>query len=147
MSPVPKYRPLVAADDFLTEADKLLLQRQFEAHDPELIEGLLYRLPPDAKISDILSSYDVTPDGGIKNKDKRPFLHCAHCHTARHWRGFLIELENADKSLALIGEDCGEEQFGLDFRLVENRFNAARGRQGDLRRLIGIRALIPAFEQ
>ena len=147
MSPAPKKWPAIAADDFLTEADRLLLLRDFVAPDPELLLGLLDKLPDNAKIFDILYRYDPTPEGGMRNRHKRPFLHCAHCQGARHWRGFVIQLGDDDESLALIGEDCGEKQFGLDFRRVENDFNADRGRQADLRRLIEIRTLIPAFKQ
>jgi hypothetical protein len=147
MSPAPQIRPRVAADDFLTETDRLLLVREFNSPDPESIPGLLDTLPPDARVLDILSRYDVTPEGGMRNRHKRPFLHCAHCRGARHWRGFVIQLDDANESLALIGEDCGEKQFGLDFRRVESDFNAERGRQADLRRLMEIREQIPAFEQ
>jgi hypothetical protein len=149
MSPALKTnnRPRVSVEEFLTEADRLLLLRDFDAPDPESLPRLLDKLPDNAKILDILFRYGVTPDGGMKNRHKRPFLYCAHCQGERHWRGFVIQLDDDDESLALIGEDCGEKQFGLDFRRVENDFNADRGRQADLRRLIEIRTLIPAFEQ
>jgi len=135
----------VAAEDFLTEADKLLLLRDFNSPDPESIEGLLEKLPADAKVADILFRYDVTPDGGMLNRHVRPFIYCAHCEGARHWRGFVIELEGG--AVALVGEDCGGKQFGAKFRLVESDFYADKGRQDDLHRLIAIRALIPAFEE
>ncbi|HVY41749.1 MAG TPA: hypothetical protein VG966_01870 [Hyphomicrobiaceae bacterium] len=83
----------------------------------------------------------------MKKRHHRPFVHCAHCRAAHHWRGFVIELDDKDRSLALIGEDCGEKQFHLDFRRVERDFNAHRGRQVDLRQVIEIRNLTPAFEQ
>ena len=147
MSPVPKHRPRVSAVGFLTEADRLLLLREFIAPEPESLPSLIKALPVDAKILNILYRYDVTPKGGMKNRHLRPFVHCAHCQSAHHWRGFVIQLDNDDGSLALIGEDCGEKQFDLDFRRVENDFNVHRGRQNDLRRVIEIRSLIPAFEQ
>lgn len=147
MSPAPKYRPRVSADDFLTEADRLLLAREFNAPDPESLPGLLKALPPGAEIHDILYRYDVTPEGGMKNRHRRPFIYCAHCQGAHHWRGFVIQLDDDDASVALIGEDCGEKQFDLHFRLVENDFHAARARQDNLRRVIEIRQLIPAFER
>src|SRR5262249_19165696 len=43
--------------------------------------------------------------------------------------------------------NCGQDQFGIDFRRVERDFHTARNRQSDLQRLINIRALIPAFER
>lgn len=128
--------------DFLSERDRLLLQRKFDVADPESLQGLVARLPDGAEMHDILFRYDVTPAGGMKNM-ARPFVSCAHCHGARHWRGYVIEL--VDDSLALIGEDCGAKQFGIKFNQVESDFHADRSRQSDLRRLIELRQAIPGF--
>jgi hypothetical protein len=146
MSPAPKKRPAPSPEHaFLSERDKLLLVREFDVPQPEALPGLVERLPDNVAMPTILFRYDVTPDGGMKKKDARPFVCCAHCHAARHWRGFVLEL--AEGPLALIGEDCGEKQFGIDFRRVESDFHSARNRQDDLQRLIEIRRLLPAFEQ
>jgi hypothetical protein len=145
MSPAPQYRPRVAADDFLTVADRLLLLREFDAPEPESLPGLVDTLPPGTPTPTILYRYHVRPKGGMQNKHLRPFIRCAHCEGKRHWKGFVIQLD--DGSLALLGHNCGEDQFGIDFRRVEADFHTARNRQADLRRLLEVRRLIPAFEQ
>jgi hypothetical protein len=144
MLPAPKYRRRVPPEEFLTPIDRLLMQRHFDTPDPEELPGLVDKLPDGAAIDGILFRYDVTPDGGMRNRERRPLIHCAHCHGARHWRGFVIELK--DGAMALLGEDCGEKQFGIDFRRVESDFHGARGQQSDLRRVMEIRALLPAAE-
>jgi hypothetical protein len=135
----------LAADDFLTPSDKLLLQREFDAPEPENLPGLVDKLPPGTPLPTILYRYLVRPKGGMQNRHLRPFIRCAHCKGKRHWKGFVIELE--DESLALLGHKCGREQFGIDFRRVEADFHSARNRQDDLKRVIELRALFPAFEQ
>src|SRR5262249_62334742 len=144
MSPAPQYRPSVSAVDFLTEAARLLSLREFEAPEPESLPGLVDRLPPGTPMPTILYRYHVRPKGGMQNKHLRPFIRCAHCQGKRHWKGFVIQLD--DGSLALLGHNCGEDQFGIDFRRIEADFHTARNRQVDLRRLVELRALIPAFE-
>ena len=131
-------------EEFLTPPDRLLMQRQFDTPDPEGLPGLVNKLPEGATVDGILFRYDVTPDGGMRNRERRPFIHCAHCAGARHWRGLVIELK--DGAMALLGEDCGEKQFGIDFRRVESDFHGAWGQQSDLRRVMEIRALLPAAE-
>jgi hypothetical protein len=120
------------------------MQREFDTRDPEGLPGLVDELPDDAVVHNIHYRYDVTPEGGMRNRERRRFVHCAHCEAARHWRGFVTEL--ADGALALVGEDCGEKQFGLDFRRVATDFHAALGLQSDLRRVMEIRAMLPACE-
>jgi hypothetical protein len=120
------------------------MQRAFDTPDPEGLPNLNEKLPEGVLVKNILYRYDVTPEGGMRNLDRRPYIHCAHCQGAHHWRGFVIEIENG--TLALLGKNCGEDQFGIDFRRVERDFNVARSRQADLRRVIEIRALLPAFE-
>jgi hypothetical protein len=144
MLPAAKHRRRVPPEEFLTPTDRLLMERQFDTPDPERLPGLVDRLPEDAAIDGILFRYDVTPDGGMRNREGRPRIHCAHCNGARHWRGFVIELK--DGAMALLGEDCGEKQFGIDFRRVESDFHGARGQQFDLRRVMELRALLPAAE-
>lgn len=146
MSSAPRKWPSRSTEHaFLSERDKLLLVRKFDVPQPEALSGLVERLPDNVAMPTILFRYDVTPDGGMRKKDARQFVSCAHCHAARHWRGFVLEL--AEGPLALIGEDCGEEQFGIDFRRVESDFHTARNRQGDLQRLIEIRYLLLPLER
>jgi hypothetical protein len=144
MLPAPKHRRRVPPEEFLTPPDYLLMQREFDTLDPEGLPGLVEKLPDGAAVHNIHYRYDVTPEGGMRNRERRAFIHCAHCEAARHWRGFVIELTNG--TMALVGEDCGEKQFGLDFRRVATDFHAALSLQSDLRRVIEIRAMLPACE-
>jgi hypothetical protein len=109
MLPAPKHRPCVPPEEFLTPTDRLLMQRE-STLPTEGLPGLVDKLPEDAAIDGILFRYDVTPDGGMRNREWRPFINCPHCK-ARHWRGFVIELK--DGAMALLGEDCGEKQHQL----------------------------------
>ncbi|MGO9460680.1 MAG: hypothetical protein ACLPWS_04055 [Rhodomicrobium sp.] len=134
-------KPL-SSKEFLSESDRDLLGRKFHfAGDPEMIPGLIQRLPEDAKLDRIEHKYDVTPPGGAK-KGKRARIRCAHCHSALHWKGWCVRLQDA--SLALIGIDCGEKQFALDFNSRTNDFEANYDRQTAIRRVIDIREALPS---
>lgn len=128
--------------EFLAAADRALLSREFRIDDPERLTGLLDRLPDDAEVAEILGHYDVTPKGG-RAFGNRAFVHCAHCHGARHWRGYAIKL--TDSRLALVGVDCGEKQFGLDFKTLENAFQSDQARKSALERLLSAKELLPAL--
>jgi hypothetical protein len=131
--------------EFLSERDRDLLARQFNfIGDPETIPGLVERLPPNSKLFRIEHKYNVTPPGGAK-KGKRPRIRCAHCHAPLHWKGWCIQLD--DGSLALIGIDCGEKQFGLDFNSSANDFDFSHNRQTAIQRVIEIREALPAALQ
>jgi hypothetical protein len=56
----------------------------------------------------------------------------------------VIELNN--DGLALLGNNCGKDQFGIEFKRVERDFHAQRNRQRDLQRIIEIRELLPPLE-
>lgn len=142
MSMMPR-RPWIADEDFLTEEHRALLAREFDTSDPERMLDLRSTLPADAVVKKILFKYDKRPPGGMLNRELRPFIRCAHCKFKRHWRGFVVEL--MDDTLALIGEDCGEDQFGITFRLVHDDFNAQIAQQKDLRRVMKLRALLRPF--
>ena len=136
-----EMKPL-SSKEFLSESDRDLLGRKFHfAGDPEMIPGLIQRLPEDAKLDRIEHKYDVTPPGGAK-KGKRARIRCAHCHSALHWKGWCVRLQDA--SLALIGIDCGEKQFALDFNSRTNDFEANYDRQTAIRRVIDIREALPS---
>jgi hypothetical protein len=144
MLPAPKLHRRVPPEEFLTSPDYLLMQREFDTRDPEGLPGLVEELPAGAAVHNIHYRYDVTPKGGMRNLHLRPYIHCAHCKGAHHWRGFVIEL--TDGTMALLGKNCGEDQFGMDFRRVATDFHAALGLQSDLRRVIEVRAMLPACE-
>jgi hypothetical protein len=142
--PLPKFHRRVPPEEFLTSPDYLLMQREFDTRDPEGLPGLVDELPDGAVVHNIHYRYDMTPSGGMRNLHLRPYIHCAHCKGAHHWRGFVIEL--TDGTMALLGKNCGEDQFGMDFRRVATDFHAALGLQSDLRRVMEIRAMLPACE-
>lgn len=146
MPSVRKRTPavLLSDDDFLTPTDRLLLSRKFEVSEPEAVPGLIDKLPADAAMPQILFRYDVRPNGGMQNKGARPFIRCAHCTGKRHWKGFVIELATGE--LALLGNTCGKDQFGIEFRRVEQDFHAQRNRQSDLRRIMEIREALSPFQ-
>ena len=47
----------------------------------------------------------------MQNKHLRPFIRCAHCEGKRHWKGFVIQLD--DGSLALVVADTLPVQMDL----------------------------------
>lgn len=73
--------------------------------DPGNNEGLIFPLPPDAVVQEIVASYDTRSTGQK--------VRCAACpHHQKHFRGFRVALRTGEH--ARIGIDCGEKQFGKD---------------------------------
>lgn len=66
---------------FVSDSDRRLLERSFTRDDPEQVAGLVDHIPDGVGVGSIISSYDVTPPGGMKSGN-RPFVYCAHVHTA-----------------------------------------------------------------
>lgn len=86
-----------------TRRTVLVAANLFE-QDPEMIDGLVYPVPADRRLSSLLRDYDTQRTTNRK-------VRCAVCPThTKHYRGFVGQLD--DDSLALIGIDCGEQRFG-----------------------------------
>lgn len=67
-------------------------------------EGLVFPLPPGARIIRVLSGYDTRDTTNIK-------VRCSACPQHQHHnRGFRVEIEGGDH--ARIGIRCGEKHFG-----------------------------------
>jgi hypothetical protein len=105
------------ADEAAVE-DRKLADALFSAgllEDPTSSDGLVFPLPADAVIEEIVSSYDTRSTGQK--------VRCAVCpQHQKHFRGFRVALQTGDQ--ARIGIDCGEKQFGKDvWRSVSADFN------------------------
>ena len=73
--------------------------------DPASNEGLVFPLPADAVVHEIVASYDTRSTGHK--------VCCAVCpRHQKHFKGFRVALQTGDQ--ARIGIDCGEKQFGKD---------------------------------
>lgn len=128
----------------LSAADRDLIADRFKIENPETLPGLMARLPENAELEAILYRYDETPPGGEKFSD-RPRILRAHCHGARHWKGYVIQLKGG--ATALIGVDCGEKQFGLSFKTIDDDFRAREDRQDYLVRFARVHELLPEFRE
>jgi len=126
---------------FLTPSDKELLNTELKITSTAEF-GTLDRpegLP--AKFRRIVVRYDETPKGG-KKAGHNPHLDCAfQCH-AKHWRGFIVELEG--EQLVRVGKDCGHKHLGADFQRGMNAYSALETRKFELRRLLALRSEFPA---
>lgn len=59
-------------------------------------------------------------------------MRCTVCGAHRHWKGYVVELD--DSRHALLGGDCGRQAFGFEWDEVEADFIRQQDRQRDLRR-------------
>lgn len=72
--------------------------------DPEQIAGLIFPIPPERSLGNLVREYETKSTLGRK-------VRCAACKThTLHYRGFVAELD--DGAPALVGIDCGEAHFG-----------------------------------
>ena len=126
--------------DFLASDDRDLLSRTFDIDDPSTLAGLLDHPPNTDEVPEIEFTYDLTPPGGRK-AGHAPNLECVFRHSARHWKGYVVRWKSGAR--ARLGGTCGAEHFGFVFDEVEQRFDGARSRKGDLKKFIALRALLP----
>jgi len=126
--------------DFLAPEDRELQSRTFDIDDPSTLEGLLDHPPDTDEVPEIEFTYDVTPPGGRK-AGHAPHLQCVFPHPARHWKGYVVRWKSGTR--ARLGGTCGADHFGFDFNHVEQRFESARSRKGDLQKFIALRTLLP----
>ena len=133
------------SDEFLSDADKALIAREFETTDPhQTIDNLVARIPPEAingEMPHILFRYDATPPGGRK-AGHSPHLECGFGHPQKHWTGYVFEFANGMR--AKVGQHCAAEHFGPACQAVENAFFAKVDRKAALQRVLALRDCLPA---
>ncbi len=119
----------------LPERYEQLLARQFRRRFPELMTGLTLTVEPGVKARRIVHWYDERD----RAKNKKPIT-CCFGHL--HGRGFVVELE--DGRLVLVGRDCAKKDFGFAFDEIVKGFEAEEDLQFQVRRLLAVRAALPA---
>lgn len=122
-------------------SDDYLLQTDLRIQDPEAEQSLLEAVPDNGEVPSIVAWYNVRPEGGKRNPDySDTFVWCAHCRGRRHWAGYLARY--SDGTGILIGNVCGNKQYGVDFDRVENEFISKKNRQTYLRQFVALKASI-----
>lgn len=125
----------------LSERDRSLLARKFWTSNPEQLPNILPRVPAGDEIPDIEYRYDLTPPKG----QSRPFVRCAHCFRAIHWRGMVALYQNGVR--VLLGYDCGEKQFGFRWNSREASFSERIARHDLLTQLDNLEAALPLLHK
>ena len=112
-------------------SDRDLLRHSFYSQDPLQEPNLTLHLPDGVQMNAILSAYD-----------HRTFkLPCARCGAARHYKGFVVELTNGQRTL--LGNHCGALEFGDLWEQYSRIFRKSRDRQGLLKRCETLRPILP----
>ena len=106
-----------------TLSDEALLEATFDIFDPEKLPGVVSDLPVDYMESVLEASYNTKFTTG-------EFVRCIHCSKNNHYLGFVFRTQRGDR--ILVGIDCGEKIYGVQFNLQQNDFNAAKARRNAL---------------
>ena len=109
--------------DWRTLSDQELIDAQFDIFDPEELEGVVLDLPPDYMASVLEGQYDTKKTTGN-------LVRCIHCKKPNHNHGFVFRTPQGGR--ILVGIDCGEKIYGVQFNQQQNDFNAARARRDAL---------------
>lgn len=129
--------------DLSNISDRELLDRRFwlsADEDPATLPNLLARVRTGETESLIFEhAYDRSPPPGVP----RPFVRCAHCGAARHYRGYVLRYP--DSFGVLIGKDCGEASYDLWWTKNEAEFQDRVVRGATLQRMRTAVAMLPAI--
>ncbi|MET4252955.1 hypothetical protein [Bradyrhizobium sp. LA6.7] len=115
-------------------SDAHLLAVELTTDDPEKLENLVDQLPNGPDESFVEYGYDL-------RKSERAKMRCTHCHQP-HLAGLVI---NKAGLRFLVGHICGEHIYGANFEVLRKDYDAAVDRQGLLRRIGEIRAVVDPF--
>lgn len=126
---------------FLTPSDADLLNTELKVTSTAEFGGLDSPGDLRAKFRRIVVRYDETPKGG-KRAGHKPHLDCAFQCNAKHWRGFIVELDNG--RFVRVGKDCGHKHLGADFQKGMNAYSALETRKFELQRLLALRREFPS---
>ncbi len=107
----------------LRATDRELREREFTVEDPENLHSLEATLPADYLDADIEYWYDARSKSG----SKRQYVWCAHDQKRTHWCGYVMRTPSGTRFL--LGKDCGEKLFGLNFEEIAKDFHQLRERQ------------------
>lgn len=104
-------------------SDQDLLVRNFDAADPELLDGIT-----TAPLSDAVPVVEYAYDLRARGRKAR----CVYCKWENHFVGVVVAYPSGER--ALVGRDCAVQHHGADFGVLLNAFDAARERQAYLKR-------------
>lgn len=114
------------------QSDRELLLRALFTTEPYRQAKLVFEIPPDVQLLDVVNYYRAASWPNEK-------IRCAVCHAARHRDGLTVLLSNGNR--ALMGSRCGEKHFGVTFRKAAERLELKRDRQHELRMLLRFRVV------
>jgi hypothetical protein len=115
-------------------SDAQLLAVELTTDDPENLENLVSSVPEGAAESFVEYGYDL-------RKSAHEKMRCTHCHQP-HLAGLII---NKGGKRFLVGHICGVHIYGANFAALRKDYDAAVDRQGILRRITEIRAVVDPF--
>lgn len=104
--------------------DDELRAYEFRVTQPELLPDLVDRVrPADAPRPIVSGYYEERPgDGEVRSR-----ISCAKCGRTNHWSGVVLLYPDGAK--ALVGHNCAEDHFGVDWDAIRHDFDQGVSRQ------------------
>ncbi len=116
---------------------------------PDLDDGIIKARPPaDVRLT-FLAGYNITPPFGVPNRlQLQPFVWCALCQEATHWKGWKAQYTAAGggQVTCLIGQDCAKRKGGAAIRIAANEFKARKTRSEVLQERAAVLPLLPGIK-
>lgn len=119
-----------------TWSDAELLHHDFDILGrPDGDPTLTTAKPPEGARFRCLRGYNITPPRGIPNPKKvQPYVWCALCQEATHWKGWEAEIiDDPAQTRFLVGQVCARRNGGPALVAAANQFDAQRARAETLR--------------
>lgn len=129
-----------------TWTDAELLNHDFEVSGRPDTDPNLSRAKPHAVAAfRFTRDYNITPPQGIPNRLKvQPYVWCALCQEATHWKGWQAEYVDASGQTVtcLIGQDCARRKGGDVVKVAANAYRATKDRAYALRSIAAMTPLL-----
>lgn len=130
-------------------SDAELLAHDFDILGrPDVDPGLSRAKPHPETDLRFTQAYNITPPKDLPNRLKvQPYVWCALCQEATHWKGWRAEYVVAGQPVScLIGQDCARRNGGEVVRRAANDFDARKSRSLALRDRQALLPVLPVVK-